>query len=57
MDATSWGLNAETRTRPLGSTATVLEKQQASGWQSYQLTSGDDHFKTRASHHSKKRPY
>jgi hypothetical protein len=25
MDATSWGLNAETRTRPLGSTAAVLE--------------------------------
>jgi hypothetical protein len=39
------GLDAETRTRPLGSTAAML-KQRGLGVAVYQLKPGSDHFKT-----------
>ena len=50
------GLSAETRTRPLGSTAAML-KPAGLGLAVYQLTGGGDHFKTLPSYRSKKRFY
>ena len=50
------GLNAETRARPLGSTAAV-RKTAGRGLAVYELKGGRVYFKTPVSHRSKKRFY